>query len=244
MTELLVSVRSVTEAEAALAGGANLIDVKEPSRGSLGRAPADTIGAVVAFINQRNPVSAALGELLEEPAPIEGLGLAYAKWGLAGCGACPDWRRRLEQAAQQLSWAARGCQAVAVAYVDGQAAKSPPVEEVIDFACERRWGAVLLDTWEKNGRSLLDWLPQAVIRDLCRRCRSAGVRIALAGSLRLEDVPGVLRANPDFVAVRGAVCRGGNRRGSIDAGLVRQIADVLLASRPVPEINSEHLQCR
>ena len=36
MTGLLVSVRSAEEAEIALAGGANLIDIKEPSRGALG----------------------------------------------------------------------------------------------------------------------------------------------------------------------------------------------------------------
>ena len=36
--QLLVSVRSAEEARAALEGGAALIDVKEPSRGSLGSA--------------------------------------------------------------------------------------------------------------------------------------------------------------------------------------------------------------
>ncbi len=33
MTRLLVSVRSAAEAEAALTGGASVIDVKEPTRG-------------------------------------------------------------------------------------------------------------------------------------------------------------------------------------------------------------------
>ena len=37
-SRLLVSVRSAAEAEIALHGGADLIDVKEPTRGSLGRA--------------------------------------------------------------------------------------------------------------------------------------------------------------------------------------------------------------
>ena len=36
MTGLLVSVRDAAEAEAALRGGATLIDVKEPRHGSLG----------------------------------------------------------------------------------------------------------------------------------------------------------------------------------------------------------------
>ena len=43
MTRLLVSVRNGQEAEAALAGGAHVIDVKEPARGSLGRADETTL---------------------------------------------------------------------------------------------------------------------------------------------------------------------------------------------------------
>ena len=62
---LLVSVRDAAEAAAALAGGAALIDVKEPARGSLGRADAATIAAVVAAVGGRVPVSVALGELRE-----------------------------------------------------------------------------------------------------------------------------------------------------------------------------------
>ena len=38
MAGLLVSVRSAEEARAALAGGATVIDIKEPDRGPLGRA--------------------------------------------------------------------------------------------------------------------------------------------------------------------------------------------------------------
>ena len=43
---LLVSVRSVAEAQEAVAGGAAIIDVKEPSRGPLGRADAGVTAAI------------------------------------------------------------------------------------------------------------------------------------------------------------------------------------------------------
>src|SRR5690554_1200212 len=47
---LLVSVRSPEEAEAALVGGADLIDVKEPAAGSLGRAADAVIEAVIGCV--------------------------------------------------------------------------------------------------------------------------------------------------------------------------------------------------
>ena len=63
MPGLLVSVRSADEARAALAGGADVIDIKEPGRGPLGRADEATWRAVRAEVAGRVPVSAALGEL-------------------------------------------------------------------------------------------------------------------------------------------------------------------------------------
>src|SRR5204863_2047675 len=91
MTGLLVSVRSAAEAELALAGGADIIDVKEPRRGALG--PADPIvwKEILERVAGRVPVSAALGELHSDA--IRGYasgaaGFAYAKIGLS------DWRRR------------------------------------------------------------------------------------------------------------------------------------------------------
>ncbi len=60
-TGLLVSVKSADEATAAVKAGATLIDVKDPTRGSLGMAPADVVEAVLEAVGQKVPVSAALG---------------------------------------------------------------------------------------------------------------------------------------------------------------------------------------
>src|SRR3954447_11029832 len=83
---LLVSVRSAEEAACALAGGATLIDVKEPLRGALGRADDAVIRAVVQSVGGTRPVSAALGEWVEQDQSVPDLGLTYVKWGLSGCG--------------------------------------------------------------------------------------------------------------------------------------------------------------
>ena len=64
MPRLLISVRNVDEAQLALAGGADLIDIKEPLRGSLGQADSSVIREIAFTIGPRAPLSAALGELL------------------------------------------------------------------------------------------------------------------------------------------------------------------------------------
>lgn len=229
--KLLVSVRSAEEAIAALEGGAGLIDVKEPARGSLGRADDSTIAAVVQCVADRKPVSAALGELMENAPDFRWeagrAGLRYVKWGLAGCGTHGFWDRLFDGAARELP---QGCRPVAVAYADWRRAQAPAPETVCAMACERRCGAYLLDTWRKDGKTLLDFCSVNVLDELACRCARAGVPIALAGSLGLTEIERLLPVAPDWFAVRGAACHDGEREQGIDGERVRHLADLLARS--------------
>ena len=96
MTQLLVSVRDADEASDALAGGADLIDVKEPRHGSLGATPASMVRNVIRLVDNRRPLSVALGELLDIAGVDHGYcaGAEFAKVGLAGCAFEPQWPER------------------------------------------------------------------------------------------------------------------------------------------------------
>jgi uncharacterized protein (UPF0264 family) len=221
--QLLVSVRSAVEAEAALEGGADIIDVKEPSRGSLGRAGDDVIADVVRIIAGRRTVTGAMGELIEGGS-CSVAGLTWLKWGLSGIVPTGfDWRDALHDL-QIRSEAG----VVVVAYADAERAGAPPVAEVCDFACEGRFPALLIDTWQKDGRTLLDWLPLEKLQDVCARCRSRGVRVALAGSLGAGQIVALSGLRPDIVAVRGAACAGGTRSGRVDVHRVRALRRLLV----------------
>jgi uncharacterized protein (UPF0264 family) len=223
-------VRSAVEAAAALDGGAALIDVKEPANGPLGRADDDTIAAVVRCVAGRRPVSAALGELRQDPVPCTVAGLSFLKWGLAGCCGEPSWREDLVAARRRVTAMAPGCAVVAVAYADWERAAAPPVEVVVAFAREQLGSVLLLDTFEKNtGRTLLDSLSVAAVGQICDGCRASGVRVALAGSLGREAIRRLLPCRPDWFAVRGAACAGGERRQDVRAAEVRELVALLAA---------------
>ena len=53
---------SAADAAAALAGGADLIDAKDPSRGALGAVSVDTLREIHSAVAGARPVTAALGE--------------------------------------------------------------------------------------------------------------------------------------------------------------------------------------
>jgi uncharacterized protein (UPF0264 family) len=223
MAQLLVSVRNAAEAAVALAAGADLIDVKEPARGPLGRADDETIAAVVQCVAGRRPVSAALGELAASPLPLKVSRLCYVKWGLAGWGESDAWQSLL----RDLFFPQPGPAVVPVAYADWRRASAPNVEEVCAFVC-RRGGTLLIDTFDKAcGASLLDYLTIREITALCNTCRSTGVRVALAGSLTLAHLIALRSARPDWFAVRGAACSHGARNTPISASKVRELAKVI-----------------
>jgi hypothetical protein len=221
-----VSVRDAAEAAEALAGGADLLDVKEPARGPLGRADDATAAAVVRVAGGAVPVSAALGELPAVPDPPAVAGPAFAKWGLAGWGSRPDWPERWRDHRDALVVACPGCRAVAVAYADAERVGAPPVEDVARFAAGERAGAFLIDTAVKDGTTLLDWLTLPALARLVKTCRAAGVPVALAGSLGPREIGRLRELAPDWFAVRGAAC-GGGRTGKVEVGRVRSLATLL-----------------
>lgn len=225
---LLVSVRSAEEAEAAVAAGADLIDVKEPAKGPLGPADAEVVSAVLDTVGGRVPVSAALGEwspnaLTEAVWHLE-LPLTYVKWGLAGYTAGPGWGEDLLDTRRQVP--AR-TDVVLVAYADWQRAKSVPPAEVAKFAKRYRYRAFLLDTWGKDGKTLLQFLKPAEVTELVAGLRAGGVKVALGGSLGPDQVKQLKPAAPDWFAVRGAVCAGGKRDAVLDPGRVKKLKEAL-----------------
>jgi hypothetical protein len=226
MTHLLVSVRSPEEAEAALTGGADVIDVKEPANGALGRATDTCVAEIVSVVAGRRPVSVALGEWCETAGEVPRVeGLSFLKWGFAGLGR--PYATSLANAAASLdrTRAARpDCGLVTVAYADSERAGGPTPFELCRFACTGRLGPFLLDTWAKDGSTLLDHLPLAVITALVQRCRASGIPVALAGSLGRREMDKLLPLRPDWFGVRGAVCRGRQRLATVDAKEVRRLA--------------------
>jgi uncharacterized protein (UPF0264 family) len=222
---LLVSVRSADEAVAALQGGASIIDVKEPGRGALGRADAAVWRSVQAVVPQTVPVSVALGELTEWTAGADPHlcatdfgGLAYRKLGLAGGG--PGWRRSWDALRIALG---PGPAWVAVAYADWRQAGAPDPEAVLEAALgAAECTAILVDTWDKSAAGSLDLdLGWAGWFD---RARGGGLRTALAGSLDEAAIVRLAPLRPDWFAVRGAACQGGDRGRPIDPARVTRLA--------------------
>jgi uncharacterized protein (UPF0264 family) len=226
MTGLLVSVRDVAEAEIVFAGGADLIDVKEPLRGALGAADPQIWDDVLRAVGGRVPTSAAMGELCDCDWPPIPANFTFAKLGLAGCGGMNNWAELWQQTLAQFP---ADVQPVAVIYADYEIANSPPPDEILARAKSAGCSAVLVDTFDKSHGGLLDHFSLVDIKTLVRTCRRQNLVSVLAGSLTESTIEKLLPLKPNYVGVRGAACEGA-RTGRLDLGRVKSLAQLVRRS--------------
>ncbi|MBX9924756.1 MAG: (5-formylfuran-3-yl)methyl phosphate synthase [Hyphomicrobiaceae bacterium] len=225
---------NAAEAADAVAGGADILDAKNPAAGALGALPPKSIEMIVAVARAAGvKVSATIGDLPCEVASVAAAvdatlatGVHYVKIGLfpgAGTDATIDALARRNGGARQL---------VGLLLAD----RGPDFRLVARLA-EAGFCGVMLDTAAKDGRSLRDVLTGFELAAFVDAAGASGLFAGLAGSLRLRDVAPLVRMEPDILGFRGALCAGGARTGTLSQTQVRDVRATLdLARRDVMRV--------
>jgi len=237
---LLVSVRSAAETVEALAGGADVIDAKEPSRGSLGPVTPESLRAIALAVSGSVPLSVALGDPTDAAAAAAAIaplgelesraGGTFAKVGLAGARSHAAAESLIGGAMDAAARCATRPGVVVVAYADQGMAGAPHRDLVSTLAAAAGASGVLLDTYLKDGRDLFDHVAEPELRAWIARAKQAGLVVALAGSLSAAGIARAAGLPADIVGVRGAACAGG-RAGRISAARVRALRGALRQGR-------------
>lgn len=222
MTLFLTSVANKAEAEIAIAGGADLIDFKDPGKGALGALEPQALRAAVASVAGRRPTSAVTGDLPMHPGTLrEGVesiastGVDYVKIGLFD-----DPERAACVTA--LAPLCKMFKLIGVIFAD----------QTVDFSLVDRLAAAgfhgaMLDTAKKGAGRLLECRDSAWLSAFIAHCREKRLLTGLAGSLEPPDVPRLLPLGPDLLGFRGALCVKGERTAELDAKAVALIRDLI-----------------
>lgn len=227
MTGFLASVTDVTEAELVIAGGADLIDLKDPAAGALGALPPAVLTEIVRHVAGRRPVSATAGDLPMVPATVRAAVAAIAGTGvdIVKIGIFPEGDPRGCLAA--LAPQAAATPLVAVLFAD-----LAPDFALVAAAAEAGFVGVMLDTARKGAGSLPRHLGPERLRAFLDGARRHGLFAGLAGSLALDDVPGLLALAPDLLGFRGALTSGGRSDGLDPAAVAAVRAAIPRAQLP------------
>jgi uncharacterized protein (UPF0264 family) len=221
--QLLVSVSNAGEAAAAVAGGTDIVDAKDPHSGALGAVTSSVFVEIHHAVGGACTVSAAAGDASGE-ADIEGVaraltaaGAAFVKVGFAGV---VDSARVSELIAAAVRGSRR---VVAVAYADAASAGSLTHDTITEAAARSGAAGILLDTADKNGPALRELIRPRALASWIARAHGANLFVAVAGRLTAEDLDLVRDAGADIAGVRGAACEDG-RRSRISETRVRRLS--------------------
>jgi (5-formylfuran-3-yl)methyl phosphate synthase len=225
-TLLLASVSTPAEARCAVAGGADIIDLKEPAQGALGRLSDATIAAIRHEVAGRRPTSATIGDLPLAPAPVlqavramAANGVDIVKLGVFAGDAAAT--------VAALGGAARdGIRLVAVLFAD----RAPDLSLVARCA-EAGFCGVMLDTADKAAGPLTRHLGEGKLAQFIAEARRHRLLAGLAGSLSAGDVPRLLPLRPDYLGFRSALTLGA-RDAPLDSAAVARLRALLSSSSP------------
>jgi uncharacterized protein (UPF0264 family) len=219
LVSLLASVTDASEALVCVASGADIIDAKNPAAGALGALPAERIRAIRNALAPAVPVSATIGDpsndaerLAQSVRLTAATGVDFVKIGFWPSAAFAETVSKLGRLPL------KSARLVAVLLADRGVDLS-----LIAPLAEAGFAGVMLDTYDKRNGALPDLVPAPAMRDFVATVRAKGMFAGLAGSLRLDHVPGLVALSPDVLGFRGGLCRDQARTAAVDAAAVHAL---------------------
>jgi len=226
---------NLKEAAEAIAGGADIIDVKNPQEGALGANYPWVIKRIKEITPKNLEVSCTLGDVGNFPGSVSlaalgaaSLSVDYIKVGLYGIKTPQDAIFLL----QNVRKAAKDCNPkikVAVAgYADAEKIGTVNPLMIPEIANKAQVDVAMMDTSVKDGKNLFDHLSIDSLKKFVYLAHDFGLKVALAGSLRKQDLPVIYGLGADIAGLRGAACTNNNRvTGQITRKLVSDLVEAV-----------------
>lgn len=219
MTGMLASVTCVNEAKMVLNAGVDIIDIKNPHEGALGAQTINVVKDIVGFVNREVLTSATVGdidsnepELLNVILNMAETGVDYVKVGLFSEKPSDYFIKTVNQAAN------KGVKLVIVFFAENYNG----IESVLSLL-QTRINGIMLDTKEKQGKSLCSLLNKNELYEFVNIAKTNGLITGLAGSLTHENISELLELNSDYLGFRGALCLQSNRVNKVNEKQVNKI---------------------
>ncbi|NHW24042.1 MAG: (5-formylfuran-3-yl)methyl phosphate synthase [Archaeoglobales archaeon] len=227
---VLVSPKNLSEALEAIAGGADIIDVKNPAEGSLGANFPWVISEIAKIAKKHGKaVSATTGDMPYKPgtASLAALGAAvsgadYVKVGLYGVRNEVEAEEVVEGVVKAVKGYDKEKKVVIAGYGDHSRINAISPLKLPKIAADCGADVVMVDTAIKDGTSIFDHMSFENLRSFVSVARENGLQCAIAGNIGWDHLELLRKLSPDIIGVRTIVCERG-RDSSIKRELVRKL---------------------
>ncbi len=232
---LLISPINTEEALEAIKGGADIIDVKNPKEGSLGANFPWVIKNIRELTPKSMQVSATVGDIPFKPGTVSLAaagavvsGADYIKVGLYGTKNYREALEVMENVVRAVKDLNDQALVVASGYADAHRVGAVDPMEIPRVAADSGADLAMVDTAVKDGKTLFDHMDKDTILKFTETIHDYGLRSALAGSVKEEQLPILYELGCDVVGIRGAACVGGDRNlGTIHHTAVYQLKQMM-----------------
>ncbi|MCX4189734.1 (5-formylfuran-3-yl)methyl phosphate synthase [Methylophaga sp. OBS3] len=216
----LASVKSLAEAQQLSSCLPDMLDMKQPDQGALGALPVGTVTEIVDWVKDRCLTSATVGDLPMQAETIisalqamQSSGVDYLKVGIFESKKLPEQVTKLNDFLQHFT-----TPVIAVLFVDDENSQS-----ALTTILNSNFSGVMLDTAEKNGKTLLDHMPEELLAEFVQLVVSNGKLCGLAGALKLDDIAVLKGLGADYLGFRSALCPDRQRQRRLDPHLAMQV---------------------
>ncbi len=232
---LLISPINTEEALEAVEGSADIIDVKNPKEGSLGASFPWVIKSIRELTPEGMHVSATIGDVPYKPGTVSLAaagavvsGANYIKTGLYGTKNYDEALEVMENVVRSVREFNPDALVVAAGYADAHRVGAVDPMEIPRVAAESGADIAMVDTAVKDGKTLFDFMDEDALTKFTDDTHKYGLKVALAGSVKAEQLEMLYNLDCDIVGIRGAACVGGDRNtGKIHRSAVSKLKKMI-----------------
>ena len=232
---LLISPINTDEALESIEGGADIVDVKNPKEGSLGANFPWVIRNIRNITPEGMHVSATLGDVPYKPGTVSLAaagavvsGADYIKVGLYGTKNYDEALEVMENVVKSVREFDKNALVVASGYADAHRVGAVDPMEIPKVAAEAGADLAMVDTAVKDGKTLFDFMDIDKLQEFNNMIHDHGLKSALAGSIKKNQLKLLYDVGCDVVGIRGAACTGGDRnKGSIHRSAVSELKGMI-----------------
>lgn len=236
--KLLISPKTIEEAQIVISANVDFIDCKNPKEGSLGANFPWTIRDMKNLIpnDSSQLLSATIGDFPNLPgsASLAALGAAVSgadiiKVGLKGPKNISEGIEVMKNVVKAVKNYNKEIMVVTAGYADYERIPNPlDFLSIPTIAAESGSEIAMLDTYIKDKKGLFDFLNVKQLIEFKEKAAKLNLKVALAGNLNTKVLPNIKKIDPDIIGVRSMVCEGHNRnQGSIRLDLIENLKSEL-----------------
>ena len=220
MSKVLGSIKNLEEAKTLLNSSIDIIDLKDPSKGALGKLENSEMNLILDYINNKKLTSSTVGDLPNDEniiadtvQDVSEKNVDFIKIGVYE-----------KNYIQTLCKVKSNKKLIAVFFAD----KFIPDLIILETLKKSGFSGVMIDTCNKSLGNLFNHISLYEIDKFLTNTKKVNLISGIAGSINSEHLDRIVELNPTYIGFRGALCEDNKlRNSSISKNNVENILNLI-----------------